>query len=162
MAANRTEPELMALRLPEMYQDALDTDRNLVHQAQCSRDTELQFQQLEGEGSTMRALVKHHLNLTGACAITRSPRSKWLAGSFNVCIPIEVRSSESKARLGLILRCAMPHKLAEARYPGSVDEKMSCEVATYAWMQEHCSDVRIPHLHGFGFADNRQVRTTRP
>lgn len=158
MAANRAE--LRALELPETYEDALDTDRNLIHQAQCRRETEAQFRQLEGEGRTMRALVKHHLNLTDACAITPSPKSKWLAGSFNVCIPIEVRST--KGRLDLMLRCSMPHKLAEARYPGSVNEKMSCEVATYAWMQEHCSDIRIPHLHGFGFADNRKVRSTRP
>jgi hypothetical protein len=56
------------------------------------------------------------------------------------------------------MRCPMPHKLAEARYPGTVDEKLSCEVGTYAWMQETSPDVPIPHLFGFGFSDGRHVR----
>ncbi|QPG95098.1 hypothetical protein C2857_007660 [Epichloe festucae Fl1] len=47
----------------------------------------------------------------------------------------------------------MPHKLAEQQYPGTIDEKVSCEVATYAWMQEHCANIRIPTLYAFGFAN---------
>lgn len=53
----------------------------------------------------------------------------------------------------------MAHKLAEAVTPGSSDEKMGCEVGTYAWMQERCPEIRIPHLYGFGFSDRRHVRT---
>ncbi|KAH8723918.1 hypothetical protein GQ44DRAFT_740665 [Phaeosphaeriaceae sp. PMI808] len=53
------------------------------------------------------------------------------------------------------MRCPIPHKLAEARYPGTVDEKLSCEVGTYAWMQENSPNVPIPHLFGFGFSDGR-------
>lgn len=58
----------------------------------------------------------------------------------------------------VIMRCPMPHKLAEARYPGTVDEKLSCEVGTYAWMQENSPNVPIPYLFGFGFSDGRHVR----
>ncbi len=49
----------------------------------------------------------------------------------------------------------MPHKLVEA------DEKMGCEVETYAWMQEKCLYIRIPLLCGFGFYDRRHIRTVR-
>ncbi|KAL6869397.1 hypothetical protein ACO1O0_000722 [Amphichorda felina] len=49
----------------------------------------------------------------------------------------------------------MPHKLAEEQYPGTVDEKLGCEVGAYVWMKWNCSDVRIPHLYGFGFSDHR-------
>ncbi|OBT57788.1 hypothetical protein VE04_01636 [Pseudogymnoascus sp. 24MN13] len=49
----------------------------------------------------------------------------------------------------------MPHKLAEVKYPGTVDEKLSSEVGTYAWIQHQCPDIRIPHLYGFGFFDHR-------
>lgn len=52
----------------------------------------------------------------------------------------------------------MPHKLAENIYPGTIDEKLSCEVGAYCWMQEKCPDIRIPHLYGFGFSNNRHVR----
>jgi hypothetical protein len=53
----------------------------------------------------------------------------------------------------------MPYKLAEEQHPGTVDEKVSCEAASYIWMQEHCTDIRIPHLYGFGFTDGKCVCT---
>lgn len=40
---------------------------------------------------------------------------------------------------------------------GSVDEKISCEVATYVWIQDNCQEVRIPELLGFGFSNGRRV-----
>jgi len=49
----------------------------------------------------------------------------------------------------------MPHKLAEAKHPGTIDEKLSSEVGAYVWMQEFCPDIPIPHLYGFGFSDNK-------
>jgi hypothetical protein len=52
----------------------------------------------------------------------------------------------------------MPHKLAEDQYPGTVDEKVRCEAASYVWMQEPCSDVRMPHLYAFGLTDGSHVR----
>ncbi|KAF6787339.1 aminoglycoside phosphotransferase [Colletotrichum sojae] len=83
--------------------------------------------------------------------------SRCIMGSFNVCIPVCVKSTHNQgAATRLFLRCAMPHKLAESRSPGSVDEKTRCEVATYAWMQRNCPDVRIPYLYGFGLSDGTQ------
>lgn len=104
---------------------------------------------------TIESLTKHHLGLGNrdTCIVAR-PRN-WIRGGFNVCIPIEVQSPGSSRKL--ILRCAMPHKLAEARHSGSVDEKTACEVGTYVWMQERCPDIPIPHLYGFGFSDHRHV-----
>lgn len=63
----------------------------------------------------------------------------------------------SSSNKQLILRFPLPYKLAEARYPGTADEKLSCELETYVWMQERCPEIPVPHLHGFGFADNHQV-----
>jgi hypothetical protein len=51
----------------------------------------------------------------------------------------------------------MPQKLAETWYPGTVNEKLSCEVGAYAWMHDNCSNIPIPHLFGFGFSDGRHV-----
>ena len=68
-----------------------------------------------------------------------------------MCIPVEVRSARLPKKF--ILRCAKPYKLAA----GKVDEKVSSEVGTYAWMQDRCSDIRIPRLYGFGFSDYRHV-----
>jgi len=38
------------------------------------------------------------------------------------------RGRSSRCHKKLIFRCPMPHKLAEAKYPGTVDEKLSSEV----------------------------------
>ncbi|KAL2755825.1 hypothetical protein ACRALDRAFT_1033775 [Sodiomyces alcalophilus JCM 7366] len=79
----------------------------------------------------------------------------WIRGSFNICIPVQILDQDGSVTRTLLVRCPMSHKLAEAQYPGTVDEKVSTEVATYVWMQEHCPDVRIPMLLGFGFTDGR-------
>ena len=55
----------------------------------------------------------------------------------------------------------MPYKVGEDLYPGSVDEKLSCEVAAYAWMQANCPDIRIPHLYGFGTTSDEHVSSPR-
>ncbi|KKK15094.1 hypothetical protein AOCH_005603 [Aspergillus ochraceoroseus] len=36
--------------------------------------------------------------------------------------------------------------------PGNGDEKVLCEAGTYAWLQDNCPDVPIPHLYGFGLS----------
>jgi hypothetical protein len=51
----------------------------------------------------------------------------------------------------------MPHALAESAYPGTIDEKIGCEVATYAWIEDNCPTIPIPHLWGFTFSDGRTV-----
>lgn len=53
----------------------------------------------------------------------------------------------------LLFRCPMPHKLAEAKHPSTIDEKLSSEVGAYVWMQEFCPDFPILHLYSFGFSD---------
>ena len=51
----------------------------------------------------------------------------------------------------------MPHKFAKVKYPGTVDEKLSSKVVTYASIQHQCPDIRILHLDGFGFSDHRHI-----
>lgn len=46
--------------------------------------------------------------------------------------------------------------------PGNADEKLRCEAATFIWIQEHCSEVPIPTLWGFGFVGGQSVRTKVP
>ena len=56
----------------------------------------------------------------------------------------------------------MPHKLVEARYPRTVDEELGCEVGAHVWMEEHCPDIHVPHLFGFGFSDGHHVSSPPP
>jgi hypothetical protein len=159
--AEATEPTLELLNCPPItYQSALNTDKNIIRETQYVAATKALYRALWEERNTIKALTKHHLGLgdRDTCIVANS--RQWMRGSFNVCIPIEVQSPSSCRKL--VLRCAMPYKLAETENPGSVDEKMGCEVGAYAWMQEKCPDIRIPHLYGFGFSDHHHVWLTSP
>jgi hypothetical protein len=142
-------------RGPITIESALRKDANIISQAAYFTAAEELSQVLWDSRRTITALVRHHLGLgeEDACAI--EPRDQWIRGGFNVCVPVEVQLRGAYRRL--IFRCPMPHKLAETRYPGTVDEKLSCEMGTYVWMQDWCADVRIPYLYGFGFSDHRHV-----
>jgi len=149
-------------RQPITFESAIDQDGNFIHQTTFVAAQEALYRQLQGQREVMAALVQHHLNLSPlhGRTIIVAGRENWVRGGFNVCIPVKVvppPSSSSVAKQILLIRCPLPYKLAEARYPGTVDEKLRSEVGAYAWMQEHCPDVRIPHLYGFGFSTQRQV-----
>ncbi|KAJ4266990.1 hypothetical protein NW762_003088 [Fusarium torreyae] len=100
---------------------------------------------------SIAALIKYHLRLPQSAVCTILPRESWLQGGFNICVLVDVTTVDSSKKL--IFRCPMPHMFAEHLYPGTIDEKVSCEVATYIWMHENCPDIRIPNLFAFGFAD---------
>ncbi|KAK4157128.1 hypothetical protein C8A00DRAFT_12032 [Chaetomidium leptoderma] len=143
-------------RGPITYESALRKDADVISQAAESAATEELSRSLWDSRRTIEALVRHHRGLSDGDVCAVEPCDGWIRGGFNVCVPVQVRSGGARnAHKRLIFRCPMPHKLAEARYPGTVDEKLSCEVGTYAWMQDWCPDVRIPHLYGFGFSDHR-------
>lgn len=77
---------------------------------------------------------------------------EWICGNFNVCIPVYIdgwlRHPEKKR---VLIRFPLPYKLGEDRYPGNVEEKLRCEVATFIWIQENCPEIPVPRLWGFGF-----------
>ncbi|OBT83687.1 hypothetical protein VE02_07576 [Pseudogymnoascus sp. 03VT05] len=140
-------------RKPITYESALNKDVNIISQAAYLEAATELYQSLWDQRQTIEALVRHHLRLSKQDTCFVDAKAQWIRGSFNVCIPIEVRSTRYYKKL--IFRCPMPHKLAEVKYPGTVDEKLSSEVGTYAWIHQQCPDIRIPHLYGFGFSDHR-------
>jgi hypothetical protein len=142
-------------RRPITYESAVKKDANIISQAAYLEAATELYDSLWHQRQTIQALVRHHLRLTNRDICTVDAKARWIRGSFNVCIPIEVRSTRCHKKL--MFRCPMPHKLAEINYPGTVDEKLSSEVGTYAWIQHKCPDIRIPHLYGFGFSDHRHV-----
>ncbi|KAK1837887.1 hypothetical protein CCHR01_19494 [Colletotrichum chrysophilum] len=138
------------------YQDAEAQDENIVLRASLSSAFQEFCRELVELRPSMEALTRHHLNLSKRDSCVVAAESDWIRGAFNMCVPIEIKSADHAKRC--IFRCPMPHKLAETQYPGTVDEKMGAEIGAYVWMQEHCQDIRIPHLYGFGFSDGRYVR----
>lgn len=139
------------------YDSALDTDKNYIKAAESAQENQELCRRLWTElRPAMGGLVRHHLNLQdddAACDIAAT--ENWIIGGFNVCIPITVQLPAR--RYQLILRHALPSKL-RCRDSDLVNEKASCEVASYVWMQEKCPDIPIPRLYGFGFSDHRHVR----
>ena len=133
------------------FEEAIADESNVLEKIRCSREV-LEFKQsLASQSSTLESLVAHHLGLrSGICKIEDC--GKWMMGGFNVVIPVTTGGNTR-----VVIRCPLPPKIAEDRNPGSIDEKLACEAATYIWMQENCSSIRIPFLHGFGFRDGRHV-----
>ncbi|KAF4340647.1 aminoglycoside phosphotransferase [Fusarium beomiforme] len=137
------------------YTDAQNLDEDIVTKLGYTEHRKKLYDNLDRQKDTIRSLVRHHLQLPNDAECTVLPQEQWIKGSFNVCIPI--RTVSGSTHRNLILRCCLPYKLAEAQYPGTIDEKLRCEVGAYAWMQQYCTDIRIPYLYGFGFTDNRHA-----
>ena len=136
-------------------EEALDEERNVLRWATYAPATEKLFQELWQERDLIAALVRHHLGLGPEEKCTVLPRERWIRGGFNLCVFVEVASGDATTRI--VFRIPMPHKLAEARYPGSVDEKVDGEVSAYIWVEQNCPEIRVPQLFGFGYMDGRHV-----
>ncbi|CAM1502555.1 Fc.00g045390.m01.CDS01 [Cosmosporella sp. VM-42] len=132
-------------------ESAAEEESNVLLSVQHQSAAESLRHRLWDQREPIAALVRHHLRLRRDDVCRVLPPDSWIQGGFNLCILVEVDSSGLTRRL--VFRCPMPHKLAENQYPGTIDEKVSCEVATYVWMQEYCAGIRIPDLYAFGFGD---------
>ncbi|KAI1823274.1 hypothetical protein F4861DRAFT_338105 [Xylaria intraflava] len=139
---------------PISLSEAQNLDGDLVAQLHYRAACDKLYTDLNRQQHTICSLVRHHLSLDDSATCKVLPQEQWTKGSFNVCIPIQTTSGS--VHRNLMLRCCLPYKLAEAHYSGTIDEKLSCEVGAYAWMQQYCQDIRIPFLYGFGFTDHRQ------
>lgn len=82
----------------------------------------------------------------------------WMSGSFNVAIPIRLFLPRMQT---IYLRLPLPYRVGEDNCPGNTEEKLRTETATYLWLQEHCPDIPIPVLHGFGLPDGSTVRVCK-
>lgn len=111
---------------------------------------------IESKGDAIKAIVAHHLFLNRSCHIEISDPSEWLNGSFNLCVPVSVRTRNNS--LWALMRFPPPYKTAEtSHHPGNRDEKTRCEAATYAWLDRECPDIPIACLWGFGLSTGQKV-----
>lgn len=131
-------------RHPVTVDDARDSEKDYIMLWKHGEEMIKLYKQVYKHRDQIKALTRHHLQLRKE-TITIAPMKEWTHGTFNLCIPIEVKYSHACRKF--MFRCPMPHKLA-----GTVNEKMGCELGAYVWMQEKCPDIRIPYLYGFGFS----------
>ncbi|KAI1126236.1 hypothetical protein F5Y10DRAFT_216389 [Nemania abortiva] len=146
-------------RGPITIKSALEEETNVINWASYRTASDKFYQELWAKRDSIAALVRHHLALGPEDVCSVLPPRHWIQGGFNVCIFVEVKSGNLSRKI--IFRCPMPHKLAEARYPGSIDEKLRSEVGAYIWIEEHCPEIRSPHLFGFGRIDGRHFTHTK-
>lgn len=102
-------------------------------------------------------LVSRHLGISTAQFVL-SEEAEWISGSFNNCLPINI---DNARKYGLprraMIRCPLPFNVGEAFSPGSIDEKLRCEAATYIWLKQYCPSIPIPRLLGMGFPGSQSV-----
>ncbi|KKZ67303.1 hypothetical protein EMCG_07022 [[Emmonsia] crescens] len=107
----------------------------------------------------IKAIVAHHLCLTSTtCQVHISDRSEWLNGSFNLCVPVSIRKPNQKSSRRMLIRFPLPFKVAG---PDIGDEKIRCEAATYAWLNEECPDILTASLQGFGLSTGQRFTAIR-
>ncbi|KAK3900414.1 hypothetical protein C8A05DRAFT_45750 [Staphylotrichum tortipilum] len=128
-------------RRPITLEDALGEEFNMLERLVHAPAVEKLYQELSDQTPVIEALTRHHLGL----------------GSGDTCNVCARAASPSK----VVFHCPMPNKVAEQKHPGTVDEKLGCEVGAYIWVEEQCPEIRTPHRYGFGFTDRHLPFLTR-
>ncbi|KAI1946120.1 hypothetical protein LOZ53_003180 [Ophidiomyces ophidiicola] len=142
------------LREEITYSVAKEKETNILQRLSYVEKRDEFFGQLKRNTGWIKSTITHHIGLHSPNACQISDEDDWLYGSFNVCIPVTVDSKNWrwKRQYGnrLMFRLPLPYRVAETFRPGSADEKVRCEAATYSFFQQHCTDVPLPRLYGFG------------
>ncbi|QUC22930.1 uncharacterized protein UV8b_07171 [Ustilaginoidea virens] len=71
--------------------------------------------------------------------------------------PFLLRTTGTPSSRVCFLRFPLSSCVGDAASPGNSNEKVNCEAATYAWLQENCPLVPIPKLYGFGLSTDPRV-----
>ncbi|KAM0741640.1 hypothetical protein ACQRIT_004497 [Beauveria bassiana] len=119
------------------------------------------YDYIERRRDLVAEVIAHHFGVKPS-EIQVSPQIWWRHGSFNLCIPFTIIAKMTDPDVlpnvppYAFIRFPLPYRVGEAAHPGNSDEKVRCEAATYAWMEENCPDVPIPKLFGFGLSTNER------
>ncbi|TQS32150.1 hypothetical protein Golomagni_07544, partial [Golovinomyces magnicellulatus] len=138
-------------------EEAKAKSSNILHKLQYTSQREAFFQRMEKHRILLHRILAHHFDVTTR-EITMEPRQNWLNGSFNLVIPFRIDFEQAVRSDGPqfgVMRFPLPYRVGEATNPGNADEKLNCEAATYAWIQQNCPDVPIVRLFGFGLSTNQ-------
>ena len=135
-------------------EEALDNEWDMVPTLTHYPETLRFCQDLERLPPQLVGLVSRHLGIPPSDFVLLD-RSEWVWGSFNICLPLHINDDDdaaARAKLPTqaILRLALPFRCGEDYSPGSVDEKLRCEAATYVWLRLCCPSLPTPRLiwHG--------------
>ena len=148
---------LPLLRGTTTLEAALASINDMILEISYSQNKKDFFFNLFNHRSDNEALVVRHLDLstTEVCRIGKVER--WMCGNFDMCIPVYVDAWIRCPGNRVLIISPLPYKLGGSQYPGNVEEKLRCEAATFVWIKDHCPDIHIPYLWGFGFPCGQSV-----
>lgn len=163
MSGASMEATLPLLRGRISLSDALQEDKDILQELSYPEkrlDFYLRLYQCRPE---IEEVISRHLNLARS-DFKLGGAEEWIHGSFNVCLPVYINANARRWRLPTraIIRFPLPYKIGEESYPGNVEEKLRCEAGTYIWLHNHCPDVPVPQLLGFGLPSGRTVGGSDP
>lgn len=153
------------LREEITYSTAKGREANILHQLGYHDKQTSFFNQLNNSRDWIKYVVAHHLGLgAGSVDLCRVAEVEdWFHGSFNICVPVTIEDEtwkrEKQGGWHVLLRLPLPYRIGEAFRSGNGDEKVRCEAGTYAWLQENCPEVPIPHMYGFAMSTGETVRS---
>nr|KMM64667.1 hypothetical protein CPAG_01019 [Coccidioides posadasii RMSCC 3488] len=147
-------PTKRTLRGEITYSQAKGSDGNVVRELSYTAEQAKFYTRIYRNCDVISELVAHHLGICPSACQVEGPK-KWMSGSFNLCVPVNVNALRR-----VIMRFPLPYRVGESFRPGNADEKVRCEAATYAWISQECPSIPIPHLYGFALSTG-QLFTSR-
>ncbi|CAK7220079.1 hypothetical protein SCUCBS95973_004035 [Sporothrix curviconia] len=139
-------------------EDALASEKNVIARNSQFYSLVHLSERLWRDRPAVAALVAMHVGARPECVEMGDPKI-WKRGGFNLVVPMIVRDKEPRAEdksegrdtgtdkasgqaaPPVLLRIPLPAKVGEVQHPGSVMDKLRCEMASYIWMQRHCPEA---------------------
>lgn len=133
-------------------EQALDEDWDMIPTLTAYSKTQSFCNSLEDYRPQLERLISRHLGIPPSEFVLLG-QEHWVWGSFNICLPIDIKSTLVTQCLPrqAILRMPLPFRCGEDYSPGNVEEKLRCEAATYIWLQRKCPSIPTPKLLAVGF-----------
>jgi hypothetical protein len=150
-------PTLPLLRGSTTLEAALEQEENMLLNLAYPGQQLAFFVWLYSHRGDVEDTVSYHLGLTRSEKCRLGDVKEWIHGSFNVCIPVYVDDWNKHPGRRVLIRFSLPYKIGESTCPGNADEELRCEAATFIWIRDHCPDIPIPRLWGFGFVGGQSV-----
>ncbi|KAI5464325.1 hypothetical protein BGZ63DRAFT_401282 [Mariannaea sp. PMI_226] len=155
----------MPIAAPDLtYQEVVDSPDDFIRDQNQEDEKSIFTRFIWKNRSLIKLFVFLHLKLDSGAGFTfyiPNP-DLWEYGRFNISFPIEVREFNDNINVAVWFRIPIPYALGEDENPGNVEEKVRIEAGSRLWMRENCPTVPLPHLYGFGFADDRHFTHTEP
>ncbi|KAK2764473.1 hypothetical protein FQN54_009168 [Arachnomyces sp. PD_36] len=126
------------------YSQALDKEINMLQRLEYPARQDEFFDSIWKRRDLIAEVVCWHLGISpSACKVV--DEEGWRHGSFNLLVPVVFDGFAP-----VLIRFPLPYRNGESFRPGNCEEKVKCEAATYAWIQQECPELVTPHLYGFG------------